>query len=111
MKHPVMKIGQFEFHYVQIPYDDRYYVIKFEKGGYGKKEIAKFSPAVINFISDMINLAVMKVDGAWNATRKNQVDKFFGNKERYDAYLDNQDDIAFNKLKAKERLLKKKKKK
>lgn len=110
MKHPVMKIGDFEFHYVQVPYDDRYYIIKYYKGGHGWKEIARFSPAVIYLIDDMINLAVLKTDGCWSKSRLNQCDIFFGNKEKYDTYLDNRDVITFNKLKAKERLLKKKKK-
>lgn len=100
-KHPVMKIGQFEFHYIQVPYDDRYYVIKFNK--FGNKEIARFGATTVRIIDEMINLAIIKTDGAWNKTRENQCERFFSNKEAYDVYLDKQDEISFNKLKLKEK--------
>lgn len=102
MKHPVMKIGNFEFHYIQVPYDDRYYVVKYYKGGHGKKEIARFSPAVVNLIDEMFAIAVHRNDDGWNQTRINSVERFFANKEKYDAYLDAQDEAAFQAIKKKE---------
>lgn len=106
MRHPVMKIGKFQFHYVQVPYDDRYYIIKYD--WFGLKEIAKFSAAAVRIIDDMIAMAVKKEDGAWSEMRSKQVEKFSSNKEKYDQYLDNQDEVAFSKLKAKEAKSKKK---
>lgn len=93
MKHPVMKIGKFEFHYIQVPYDDRYYVVKYDGGCHGVKEIARFSPAVVNIIDPMINMAVSKT-GCWDQTRFNSVDRFYSNKEKYDTYLDSMDEAS-----------------
>ncbi len=88
MKHPLMKIGEFEFHYIQVPYDNRYYVIKY--GKYKKKEISKFSPSIVDILDGMIRIAVDKTyyQGYWSEGLQRQVDIFSSNKERYDKYLD-----------------------
>lgn len=83
MRHPVMQIGKFEFHYVQVPFDDRYVVVK-----YDGNDFAKWKPSSVPLLNEMVNFAATHTDECWSKTREGQINTFSNKIIRYNNYLD-----------------------
>lgn len=90
MRTPRMKIGNYIFKFIQVPYVDRYYIVELNEGS-GYVQLAKI-PVGTNkrtrIMDDWISLAVNRTDGGWSSTRTNQLETFWGNVEKKQKYLD-----------------------
>lgn len=86
MKHPVMQIGKFEFHYVQVPFDDRYIVVK-----HNGNDFAKWKKNKVPLLNEIVNFAAVQTDECWSSRREGQINTFSNKIVRYDKYLDSMD--------------------
>ena len=74
MKHPVLRRGKYTIDYIQIPYVDRYFIVKYER-----VEICHFPKHLWEKEGDRI---------FWFLEGRGLPDKFVGKVEEYNKYLD-----------------------
>lgn len=81
MRHPTSKFGAYELHYVQVPFDDRYVLVKRKN---------KVLMKIVRSYNDAFNMGTYVFIDMTNATAK-QFEKFVTKCYLYDQYLDSRE--------------------
>lgn len=90
MTRPTLKINRYCFRYIQVLYDDRYFVVEYNELGQQYHddrwtEVARIPGRCMTVVNDLIQAACKDED------RSEQIDRFLHRVEQHDHWLDRHD--------------------